>query len=196
MNKNIIIAAVLVAVLLSGLVFVAIKHEVGKAVGQLSAQSGTQSQKFGAAAGPDMPFLYLRWGGGNGMRSWPTSIPLTTATNTPCAILSPAATSTLVQATLDLRVASSVATVWDIAKSSVSPNATTTAIGTAYDVGGGAQAYIQASTSPAALALTVFAPNTWLVFGVRHGITAGEAAGTGFVPSGACGAEFKEFPRI
>lgn len=114
------------------------------------------------------------------------SASLKAATTTPCAIQAPAATSTLSATGIRLDVSSSTATVWDIAKASTA-YATTTALGTAYTVSGGAQAFVQASTSPGAN--TVLAPSSWVVFGARQGITAGDA-GTGFVPSGTCFASF------
>lgn len=149
------------------------------------------SSSFGALAGPDIQSRYLAWGG---IREYRTTIPITQATTTPCAIQSPAATSTLLSAGIKLDVSSSTATTWDIARSNTA-FATTTAVGTAYVVGAGAQALINASTSPAAGAAEVFSPNQWLVFGVRAGVTPG-SNGAGFVPVGACHASFEEYPTL
>lgn len=147
---------------------------------------------FGALAGPDIPSPYLMWGN---VREYRGGQALTQATTTPCAIQSPAATSTLVELGVKVDVASStVSTRWDIAKATTA-FATTTAIGTLQNIPAGAQAFFHASTSPAAGAVEVFAPNTWVVIGVRDGITPG-TAGTGFVPVGRCQASFIEYPTI
>lgn len=147
----------------------------------------------GAIAGPDIPSSYLKWGVGNGVRIWPVSQPLTKATTTPCAMQSPSATSTLMEAGVKLDVASTSATVWTIAQAATA-YATTTNLGTDYAVGASKQAFIQASSTPAAGAATVFAPNTYVVVGAAAGITAGDTAGTGFVPSGTCQAIFVSYP--
>ena len=144
---------------------------------------------FGALAGPDIPSPYLNWGG---MRQWNNGLSFTQATTTPCAIQSPAATSTLVEAGVRVDVASTTATRWDIAKAA-NAFATTTAIGSMQNIAADGQAFFHASTSPGAGAVEVFAPNTFLVIGVRGGITPG-TAGTGFVPSGRCQATFIEYP--
>lgn len=124
-----------------------------------------------------------------GVTTYYGSAGLKSATSTPCAIQSPAATSTLMAAGLRLDNASSTATIWVIAKGTT-PFATTTAFGTEYTVGASGQAFIQASTSPTAGAATVLAPNTYIVFGARAAITAGDTGGLGFVPVGQCSAEF------
>lgn len=160
----------------------------------------TTGANLGALAGPDIPSGYLRWGGGNGVRVWPTGRALTQGTTTVCSILSPAATSTLLSAGLKLDVASSSATLVEFGQSTSVPTATTTRIGTAYVVAGGASAFIAASTSPTTGATTVFAPNTYLNIKVQGGVTLGDSAtaagAAGFVPTGACQATFEEYPTI
>lgn len=148
------------------------------------------SPKTGGIGSPDIPFNYLQWGG---VPQYVYGANLKTATTTPCNIQSPTATSTLVWAGIRVDTSSSTATIWDIAQAATL-NATTTAIGTAYNVGANAAAFILASTSPGAGQPTVFAPSQWLVFGVRQGITGGDTAGTGFVPAGRCEAEFVAWP--
>lgn len=152
-------------------------------------------QAFGAVTSPDMPFFYLHWGAGNGVQVFPTGRKLATATTTPCSIQSPSATSTLQSAGLKLDVASTSATTWSL-YNSATPYLTTTAINTGYVVSASAQGFIQASTSPAALAATVFAPNTYAVWSETGGITGGDTLGTGFVPSGACQATFENYPTV
>jgi len=114
------------------------------------------------------------------------------ATTTVCAIKSPSATSTLTHAAIRVDVASSTATIFDLAKATTA-FATTTALGTAHAVGAGTQDFILASTSPAAGDAVVLAPNSFIVFGARQGISSGDAAGTGFVPRGECQAEFVQY---
>lgn len=143
---------------------------------------------FGALSGPDIASSYLKWGLGNGVRVYPTGRALSTATTTVCAIQSPNATSTLRWAGVRFDVSSTTASVVTIAKSATA-FATTTSIGTDYNIAANGQGFIQASTSPAAGAVTVFAPNTWLVVGMKGG------TGT-FSPTGACQATFEEFPTI
>lgn len=143
---------------------------------------------LGAVTGPDLFFPYL---GVNGVNTFYSYSKIRTATTTPCAFKSPSATSTLVQATIRLDVSSSTATIWDIAKASNAFATTTALIPTAYNVAAGAQAFINASTSVGQTgAGNVIAPNQFIVFGARQGITAGDTAGTGFVPSGSCEAIF------
>jgi hypothetical protein len=141
---------------------------------------------YGAVTGPDS---YFPCESHNGVTTCFARQALRQATSTVCAIKSPAATSTMPIGGVRVTTASSTATIWDLARAST-PFATTTAIGTAYNVAGSAMADIQASTSPSAGAATVFPPNTYLVIGVRQSITAGDTAGTGSVTSGYCSATF------
>lgn len=126
----------------------------------------------------------------NGVTQCYSRVALRTATTTPCAIKSPAATSTLVLGSARLTVSSSTATVWTLAKSTTA-FATTTSLGDSA-VGASAQAGILATTTPVTDLndKVVFGPNTYLVLGAAAGITAGDTAGTGFVPAGTCTAEF------
>lgn len=117
---------------------------------------------------------------------------LSQATTTVCSIQSPAATSTLVYAGIQMNVSSSSAEILDIAQATTA-YASTTKIGTTYNVAAGAQATVVASTSPAAGAATLFAPNTFLNFKTQGGTTgeaASAAASAGYVPTGACSFEF------
>lgn len=141
--------------------------------------------KVGALTGPDIPSPYLQWGG---VRSWQGRMTLTQATTTVCAIQSPASTSTLQNFSVKVDFASSTATVWDIAKASTA-FATTTAIGSAYGIVASSGGFINASTSPAAGAATVFGPSQYVVVGVRHAVV---GAGTLFVPTGTCQATWTE----
>ncbi len=127
----------------------------------------------------------------NGVTRCSQRIAVRAATTTPCALKSPSATSTLASASVLLRTSSSTATTWTLAKSA-NPFATTTSLGD-HVVAGSAQAAILATTT-ATVGLndkTVFGPNTYLVVSEVGGITAGDAAGTGFVPAGSCNATFE-----
>jgi hypothetical protein len=118
------------------------------------------------------------------------TIALRKATTTPCAIKSPNATSTLVRFTTRIDIASSSATIWDIARSTTA-FATTTAIGTAYNIVAAASGFIDASTTPTTTQTNIFAPNTWVVLGARGGNSTGDnTTPLGFVPTGTCTAQF------
>lgn len=176
-------------VVISGIIAALVSLAIGAGVLLTTPHQDQAAPKPGALAGPDIPSRYLNWGG---VSEYKAKASLTTATTTPCALQSPSATSTLISAGIQLTVSSSTATIWDIARSAT-PYATTTAFGTAYNVGASKTAFINASTSPTSSAPEVFAPNTYLVFGARAGITAGDTAGTGFVPAGVCHATFEAY---
>lgn len=106
---------------------------------------------------------------------------LATGTTTVCAIKSPAATSTLVFADVDFSVSSTTASIIHLAKATTA-FATTTSLGSVA-LAANAQGTVVASTSPAAGAATVFAPNTYFVVGMAGGV------GT-FSPVGNCTAQF------
>ncbi len=145
--------------------------------------------RAGAIAGPDISSEYLRWGLGAGVVQYATAIPFTAATNTPCAIQSPPATSTLRLGGVKLSVSSTTASTVTLAKST-SFNATTTWL-TTESVAAGAQAtiVIPATTTPTGMGHLTFAPSTWLVMGMAGG------SGT-FSPSGACHATFEVWETI
>lgn len=138
---------------------------------------------------PDIPSTYLKWGAGGGVRLYPASQSFKQATTTLCSFQSPSATSTLISAGVKVTLASTSATTLRISKAT-NITASTTAIGTGYDIGAGVPAFIQASTSPATGAVTVFAPNTYL----NVTLTAGDIGGlVGLAPTGVCHATFEEY---
>lgn len=118
------------------------------------------------------------------------SAPIRTASTTPCAVQNTMGTSTVARATLRLDTASSTATVWTIGIGTTAFSTTTAQLGTNYNVAASKQAFINGSSSPSAGAAEVVAPNNWVVFSETGGITAGDTAGTGFVPAGACSVTF------
>lgn len=125
----------------------------------------------------------------NGLTTCSSRKPLALATTTPCAVKSPASTSTLAYAGVMVTSASSTATTWTVAKATTA-FATTTKLGT-FSLSSGVQGTMVASTTPVSgSALTVdeintFAPNTWIVWS-KAGDT---PAGTGL--GGFCGATFE-----
>ena len=167
MKNTLVIIGVFAALLLAG----------------ASVMSPKGVPSIGVSAGPIDQNNYHCWGG---VCEYWAATSLKTATTTPCAFLSPSATSTLISATVRLDTSSTTATLWDVARASTQ-YATTTSISAAYLVAASGQAYIQASTTgPNA----VIPPSTYIVVGARQGITAGDSAGTGFVPAGQCAVKF------
>lgn len=138
------------------------------------AQDSTQ--QAGSVSGPD---LYSPYFNVNGVYRWFYKQALTRATTTPCAIKSPAATSTLFFADVNITTATTTATTWSNAFATT-PYATTTLNATAFSVASGAQgALIVNATS------TPIAPNTWVVWGM-----AGSAVGP--LLQGSCQAIFQQ----
>ena len=147
------------------------------------------SQHQVAPAGGTSPIDNVNYHCWAGVCEYFGSTAMKVATSTPCAIQSPAATSTLGIANIRVDIASTTATNWFIGTGSTA-FATTTAYGGISAVGASKQGFIQGSTSPAAGSNTVLAPNTWLIFQNNLGITAGDTVGAGFAPSGTCFAKF------
>jgi len=140
-----------------------------------------KSDLVGSVSGPDLwnPYFNI-----NGVTRWYSRVKFNQATTTICTIKTPYATSTLEAMTVQFDVSSTSASIVDIAKS-VNTGATTTKIGTTYYIDAGAQATIQASTSPAAGAITVFAPSQYVVVNQKGGAT------NVFSPTGNCSATFQ-----
>lgn len=126
-------------------------------------------QIVGATAGPDdtNPYHSL-----NGVEQWNYSTKFNKASTTLCSFKSPAATSTLTFASLNISTATTTVTVYDIAKS-VSPAATTTKLANTITLGSLAKATIVASSTSADVESNfVFGPNTYLNF--KFGGTQGD----------------------
>lgn len=138
---------------------------------------------LGAVTGPDS---YLPYVANNNVREYSYSKNLATGTSTVCSFKTPAATTTLRHAAIRFTLASSTATVLDIAKDT-SFAATTTKIGSTYAIAAGAQATIVASTTGSVAGdATLFAPSTYLNF--KIGPTTGD--GAGHAATGLCNAVF------
>lgn len=121
-----------------------------------AAETSDSQNNLGAVSGPDMPFSYLSWGG---VEEYRLRQKMVTSTTTPCAIQSPAATSTLHFAYVDMDTSTSSNSIVTIAKAA-SAFATTTGI-TTRAVTANTQAFIAASSS------IVFEPSQWLVVGMQ-----------------------------
>lgn len=137
-------------------------------------------QKLGALASPDIPYNWFSFGD---VRRFAYTQTLNQASTTVCSFLSPASTSTLISASLQITTGTTTQLLWDIAKSTV-PDATTTAIGTSFTVASNKQATIVASTTPTAEATTI-EPSRYLNFKY------GGANGSLNVLVGTCKATFE-----
>lgn len=193
------IVGIIVAVIVSGLLAWGVSSATISGYASTINQDiqnavSSASHTVGAVASPDIPSPYLQWGG---LQTWNASSFMRAATTTPSAMQAPAnATSTLDVAGCSILVASTTATSWEFFNSANAyATSSATLIGTLYNVGASKQAFIQASTTATAGALTVFAPGSWLVIDERGGITGGDTLGTGFVPSGRCFADWEAMPN-
>ena len=176
MTKNVLVSAgVALLMVVLGLVF----------LGQPSIK--IIERIVGAMPGPTISSPYLSV---NDVVFWPTRRSLTSATTTPCAIQSPAATSSLIYGGMFISVGTTTATVLDMATSTTA-FATTTAIAGTKNVPSGWQGSIDSNWDPGNNTSTsslIFAPSTWVVFGER-GVAepAGRSEARGF-----CSALFME----
>lgn len=144
-----------------------------------TAPDGTKTQ-VGAATGPDLPFSYLSVGGIR--REYRVSTALTAATTTPCALQSPAATSTLAYEAFSINVGTSTTGLITVATSTTA-FATTSRV-TEFSVASGQQFYHahSATTTSSGETITI-GPSTYLVYGVA-------GVPYGFTYTGSCQAEF------
>lgn len=136
----------------------------------------------GSVAGPDSTYEYYSV---NGVAEYKYSTPLNNASTTICSIKSPMATSTLLFASLNISTGTSTVLQIDMGHAVGNNTATTTALGTKFDLATTKLATIIATTTnPAAV---VFGPGEY--FNVRF--SPGSAI-TNTVNSlkGACKAEF------
>lgn len=148
------------------------------------------TKSLGALTGPIIPFDYFSFGGV--LRFAARTESLVQSTTTICALQSPAATSTLVSGSVQLRVSSSTATRITIANSSTA-FATTTGVLATTTIAANGQGELNALATSSVLydskirvnSLT-FAPSAWMVVGMQGGI------GT-FSPTGSCNATWEVF---
>ncbi len=146
------------------------------------------NKSLGALAGPDIPSPYLNWGG---IAQWglaPKS--LIQASSTICSLQSPAATSTLISASVTLNLASSTALEDIDFTQNLTPGATAS---TSRRFGSDLRIPISqggtylASTTDSTL--TIFPPNTMLNIDMAS-ILAGNHSGN--VPVGFCQARWEQ----
>lgn len=177
--KNISIIALVVSVLAFGsAILLGGTKEVRTIVDRSPSEAG-------AVSSYNFPSRFLSFGG---VREWAWSATLPTqATTTICAFQSPAASSTLDFASLNLSSLSVAETVVTLGKATTA-FATTTLIGNQITVAANAATTIVASTTAAQNIANahIFAPNSWLVFGVQ-GTTSPL-----ILPVGKCQARFIE----
>jgi hypothetical protein len=129
-----------------------------------------------------------------GVRHYAGSMTLKTATSTICRIQGPAATSTLIYASVNFLTTSSTALTVNIAKTTNALSyATTTLIGSAYTTTASSGGTILASSTPVAGDLTVFNPNDWLVVKAIPIVAGGWV--TALAPTGECKAEWIQSGR-
>jgi len=173
MNGKYLIIAALVAGFLTSSLFWFTRPSVD--VNAIVAEVKSQVNKFGAVASPDIPSPYLQWGG---VYVWSQSTTaLNTASTTICALQSPAATSTLLLASVKLDVSSTSASTLTLAKATTA-FATTTLLAENLSVAANNQATL-VSSSTLVSGTRVFGPNNWVVASMSGG------AGT-FSPTGKC----------
>ena len=152
---------------------------IGFAVIKPTVVVNAVNNALGAVSSPDIQSPYFSFGG---VRFWGAHTEtLKTATTTPCALLSPAATSTLMTASISFKVSSTTASTVTLAKATTA-YATTTLLASAA-LAANAQGTLVASTTASGGATldgtNVFGPSQWLVVGM--------AGGTGtFSPTGTC----------
>lgn len=166
MKNNLLIGAII-----SGVIALAVS---------LSVVSMNKSQPLGSVASPEVMSPWFTYGG---VRNWAAHTEsLTVATTTVCALQSPAATSTLVFASITFKVSSTTASTITVAKATTA-YATTTVLNTS-SLGANAQGTLIVASSTAGVdGNAVFSPNNYLVVGMAGGI------GT-FSPTGTCQAEW------
>lgn len=142
----------------------------------------SQPQSFGALTGPDIPSPYISWGD---VQEYRARKSFATATNVPCAIQAPAATSTLMFVNFKITTATSTdATVWTVATSTLA-TATTTLVGSQFTLPAGTTAEYGVG-APNITITNPLLPNAWVVIGVQ-GTKPGSAANL----NGSCSAGFR-----
>lgn len=173
-NKTLGIALVVIVIIaLGGYVFPSVQNSVIERI-------------VGGSAGPERTDSCEST---NGVQKCWERKKLNVATTTPCAIKSPAATSTLLSASLQVQTSTTTATVWTLAKAATA-FATTTQF-SQYSLGSGALGSM-VSTSSTAVAIDgvgVIAPNQFIVWGVQGTVVSDTAGKLG----GVCQAEFQVF---
>lgn len=191
MDKKLIIGVLVAIVLTSGFFWVTRPDRL------IQTTVDGKTVTVGALAGPDIASPYLRWGGVAEYRySQPmnvTSLGGANGSTTPCAIQSPAATSSLQFFSASAIVATGTAADLSLAKSTTA-YATTSPLLTNFTVAASTDFSLvyDAATSSASSTLPqgrmIFAPNTYLVLGAKGASGPNDRAG--YQWTGVCQAIF------
>lgn len=141
--------------------------------------------KVGALAGPDLASLYFSFGG---VREWAGSAGFYTASTSLCAIQSPAATTTLVAATVRIDTSTTTASIVEIGKA-LTAFATTTRLALLTVGANAVNLNLVATTTVTTLTDGVVPPNSWI--NTMVGFTTGTASAATAL-TGKCSAVFRE----
>lgn len=140
------------------------------------------SVKLGGVSGPDTYFTYVA---NNNLQKYGLTGGFISATTTPFAFKSPAATSTLTFGGCNFTTASTTGTVVTLGKATTA-FATSTFLGSV-SIAANAQGFVMATTS-LSVGAAVFSPSTFFVVGMQD--TTPEAGAGTFSPLGSCSVEF------
>lgn len=172
MNK-LLVSGLAGALLISTIFWVTLPSKTVKTV----EVKDVSSEALGALTGPDIPYQYISVGG---VQMYSANVAFTTGTTTPCAIQSPAATSTLVMFGAQFDTSTTSATTVRFTKGTAM-QATTTALSGQLALAANAKGEFVASSTPEAT--FIIAPNNWVQVSL--------VGGSGTVsPVGSCVAQF------
>jgi hypothetical protein len=148
-------------------------------------QDSSDEDSFGAASGPEMPFRYLSVGGMKTFYNYSGSL-IQATSSVICTIQSPAGTSTLDKAGIQLKTGTSTVTSLSATKSTVPYTLGTVLASTTVASGAQKSMDVASSTlSQTAIDDRIFSPNTYLVFSQLGGGVLNQ--------TGSCFASFTQF---
>lgn len=168
-------------ILAGGVVIVLLAGWVGAG---LQPDPVAPAPQLGALSGPDIQSPYLKVGG---VKREYRYVAFTGATSTPCSVVSPAATSSLRTAWLQINTASTTATTWHFATSTVM-NATTSLLTNPISLGSGARGTMFYHGTTSAVVVNdhdTLPPSSYVTWGFQ-----GVLAYTSDKLIGQCGMEF------
>lgn len=170
-----VLASVLTALVVSVAAISTIDAPQGPA-----GEPGKDGEVVGAISSPDIASNWIKVGG---VEHYAQSMTLTQGASTTCSLQGPSATSTLVAAGVHFDTASSSALKVELGRANTA-FATTTLIGTTYNIAANARATIVASSSPAHGDAVLFGPNDWFNAKIAQG-------NANSAPVGRCWAEWR-----
>lgn len=153
---------------------------------ELLQETSSDDSSYGAASSPDLPFRYLTIGGVKTFYNYTGSL-LQATSSVICSIQSPAGTSTLQSAGIQLTTGTSTATSLSATRSTA-PYVLGASVISSTTVSSGAQATMDVASSTwnqTAINDRIFSPNTYLVFSQLGGGILNQ--------SGSCFAQFRQF---